>query len=73
MFLGESTMTDFLIIGKRRSNLLIRKIYQDHVQKGMEKMAAIGLCIHKILRIIYGILKHNRAFDPEVDRKNRLT
>ena len=34
-------------------------------------MAAIGLCMHKILRIIYGMLKHNRAFDPEVDRKNR--
>ena len=54
-----------------RSNPLIREIYQDRVQKGMEKMAAIGLCMHKILRIIYGMLKHNRAFDPEVDRKNR--
>lgn len=54
-----------------RSNPLIREIYQDHVQKGMEKMAAIGLCMHKILRIIYGMLKHNRAFDPKVDRKNR--
>ena len=54
-----------------RSNPLIREIYQDHVQKGMEKMAAIGLCMHKILRIIYGMLRHNRAFDPEIDRKNR--
>jgi hypothetical protein len=54
-----------------RSNPLIREIYQDHVQKGMEKMAAIGLCMHKILRIIYGMLKHNRAFDPKVDRKIR--
>jgi hypothetical protein len=54
-----------------RSNPLIREIYQDRVQKGMDKMAAIGLCMHKILRIIYGMLKHNRAFDPEIDRKNR--
>ena len=54
-----------------RSNPLIREIYQDRVQKGMEKMAAIGLCMHKILRIIYGMLKHNTKFDPEVDRKNR--
>ncbi len=54
-----------------RSNPLIREIYQDRVQEGMEKMAAIGLCMHKILRIIYGMLKHNTAFDPEVDRKNR--
>jgi hypothetical protein len=33
------------------SNSLIRDLYQKHVAKGMEKMAAIGLCMHKILRI----------------------
>jgi len=27
--------------------------------------------MHKILRIIYGMLKHSRAFDPEIDRQNR--
>ncbi|MEE9122459.1 MAG: transposase [Syntrophobacteria bacterium] len=54
-----------------RSNPLIRSIYLEHIQKGMEKMAAIGLCMHKILRIIYGMLKHNMVFDPEIDRKNR--
>ena len=54
-----------------RSNPLIRSIYLEHIQKGMEKMAAIGLCMHKTLRIIYGMLKHNMAFDPEIDRKNR--
>jgi transposase len=52
-------------------NPLIRSIYQEHCQKGMEKMAAIGLCMHKILRIIYGMLKHNKAFNPEIDLKNR--
>jgi transposase len=54
-----------------RSNPLIRGIYLEHIQKGMEKMAAIGLCMHKILRIIYGMLKHNMAFYPEIDWKNR--
>jgi transposase len=52
-------------------NPLIMGIYQEHVQKGMEKMAAIGLCMHKILRVIYGMLKHNNAFDPEIDFRNR--
>ena len=52
-------------------NPLIRGIYQEHVRKGMKKMAAIGLCMHKILRVIYGMLKHNSPFDPEIDRKNR--
>lgn len=55
-----------------RYNPLIQEIYQERVQKGMEKMAAIGLCMHKILRVIYGMLKHNKAFDPEIDRKNRV-
>ena len=54
-----------------QSNPLIHDIYLEHVQKGMNKMAAIGACMHKILRIIYGMLKHNRAFDPEIDRQNR--
>ncbi|MGA9263157.1 MAG: IS110 family transposase [Desulfobacterales bacterium] len=52
-------------------NPLISEIYQEHVQKGMKKMAAIGLCMHKILRIIYGMLKNNSPFDPETDRRNR--
>jgi transposase len=55
-----------------RSNPLIRSIYLAHIERGMEKMAAIGLCMHKTLRIIYGMLKHNMVFDPEIDRKNRV-
>ena len=52
-------------------NQLIQEIYNDRVEKGMEKMAAVGVCMHKILRIIYGMLKTNTPFDPEIDRKNR--
>jgi transposase len=53
------------------SNSLIRDLYQKHVAKGMERMAAIGLCMHKILRIIYGMLKNNTPFNPEIDLRNR--
>jgi transposase len=52
-------------------NPLIASIYKERLEKGMPKMAAIGYCMHKILRIIYGMLKTNRAFDPEIDRTNR--
>lgn len=52
-------------------NPLIREIYQERIGQGMEKMAAIGLCMHKILRITYGMLKSSSPFDPEIDRKNR--
>lgn len=53
------------------SNFLIRDLYQKHVENGMEKMAAIGLCMHKILRIIYGMLKNKTPFTPEIDLGNR--
>ena len=36
----------------------------------MNKTAAIGVCMHKILRIIFGMLKHNEKFNPEKDRAN---
>jgi len=54
-----------------RSNPLIRNIYLERTEKGMEKMAAIGLCMYKILRIIYGMLKHGKPFDPQIDLDNR--
>jgi len=54
-----------------QKNPLIKQIYQKRLQKGMSKMAAIGYCMHKILRIIYGMLKHNKPFDPKIDEQNR--
>lgn len=52
-------------------NPYIKEIYAMHLQKGMPKMAALGAVMYKILRIVYGMLKHNRQYDPEVDRANR--
>ena len=54
-----------------RSNPLIREIYLRKIDEGMSKMAAIGMCMHKILRIIYGMLLHNKPFDEDVDRRNQ--
>jgi hypothetical protein len=40
-------------------------------EKKKEKMSAIGIIMHKILRIIYGMLKNNQKYDPQVDQANR--
>jgi hypothetical protein len=56
--------------GAITSNPLIRDLYQKKLSEGMSKMAAIGVCMHKILRIIYGMLKNNQAFDPSIDKHN---
>jgi transposase len=52
-------------------NPYIKEIYATHLQKGMSKMASLGAVMYKILRIVYGMLKNNKPFDPEIDRVNR--
>lgn len=52
-------------------NPLIKEVYNRNLQKGKCKMDAIGVCMHKILRIVYGMLKNNQPFDPEIDRRNQ--
>lgn len=54
-----------------RDNPLIKEVYIRNLQKGKCKMDAIGVCMHKILRIVYGMLKNNQPFDPEIDRRNQ--
>jgi transposase len=53
-------------------NPLIREIYEKHQKQGKHNMAAIGICMHKILRIVYGMLKHNKPFNAHIDLANRL-
>jgi transposase len=53
-------------------NPLIKEIYRRHVSKGMNKTSAIVVCMHKILRIVYGMLKHKEMFNPEKDRANSI-
>jgi len=55
-----------------RCNPLIREIYEKHQKQGKHNMAVIGICMHKILRILYGMLKNNKPFNPTTDIANRL-
>jgi hypothetical protein len=52
-------------------NPLIKQIYEKHQKSGKHNMAAMGILMHKILRIIYGMLKNNKPFDPRIDIANR--
>ncbi len=54
-----------------KSNPLIKQVYEKHQQRGKHNMAAMGICMHKILRIIYGMLKHSKPFDPNIDIANQ--
>ncbi len=52
-------------------NDMITQLYEGYQKKGKRKMSAIGIMMHKITRIIYGMLKNKRAFDSKVDEVNR--
>ena len=54
-----------------KCNPLIKQIYEKHQKNGKHNMSAMGICMHKILRIIYGMLKHEKPFDPRIDIANR--
>ena len=55
-------------------NEMIKDLYNEYLERGISKMSAIGIMMHKILRIIYGMLKHNTKYDPEIDKayRNRM-
>jgi len=51
-------------------NPLIKQVYKNNLQKGKSGLSAMGVVMHKILRIVYGMLKTNTAFNPDIDIRN---
>lgn len=71
---GRSAPRQILYMVARSSiihNPLLKEVYINHLKRGNTKLSALGVCMHKILRIVFGILKHQKEFDPEIDRQNR--
>jgi transposase len=52
---------------KRPTNAL-HPCYQAFVTRGKAKMCALGALMHKILRIAFGVLKHDTPFAPNLAR-----
>jgi hypothetical protein len=55
-----------------RTDSYIKTIYQRELKKGKCKMSAIGVCMHKLTRIVFGVLKNNTPFDPNIDKQNQM-
>lgn len=49
----------------------LRSLYAKERQKGKAHDSALGVLMHKLIRIIYGMLKSNTAYDPGVDQLNQ--
>lgn len=43
----------------------MKAFYQRLIQAGKNKMQAVGALMHKLIRVIYGVLKSGQPFDPE--------
>ncbi len=54
-----------------RHNPVIHARYIESLAQNKCKMSAIGVCMHKLLRIVYGVLKSGVPFNPEIDQANR--
>ena len=70
---GSKTMREILFNITKCAivyNPVIKTTYEKKLSEGMSKMAAIGVCMHKTLRIIYGMLKHMQKFNPDIDKLN---
>lgn len=71
---GKASMRYILymiVYGSTVHNPILKEVYAKQLSKGKCRMSALGVCMHKTLRIIYGMLKNNKPFDPEIDKRNR--
>jgi len=69
---GEIRSTLYMVsISAVRCNTLIKQLYARFRAKRMKHYQAIGIVMHKMLRIIYGILKNKTEFSAATDELNQ--
>lgn len=49
----------------------LRNLYLKSVEKGMAKKSAICKIMSKMLRMLFGMLTHNKPYDPQIDTDYR--
>jgi transposase len=54
-----------------RSDSHMSSIYARHRANGKNHKQAIGVIMHKMVRVIWGVLTHEKAYDSSIDRANQ--
>lgn len=49
----------------------LRSIYAKHRSQGKNHNQALGVIMHKMIRIIWGVLNSRKPYDPKVDQENQ--
>jgi transposase len=52
-------------VSAKRFNPIVRAFCQRLLEKGLKPLEVIGAAMHKLLHLIYGILKSGKPFDPD--------
>ncbi len=48
----------------------IKALYEKYQKKGKSKLSTFGILMHKIARIIFGMLKNKTKYNPKIDENN---
>lgn len=59
------------VLSAVRFNPMFKAVYARFRAKGMNHKQAAGAVMHKMLRVIYGILKSKTAFNADIDEQNQ--
>lgn len=71
---GNPAMRAVLYIAANNAVLhepYFRSLYHHYSSKGKKHRAVMGIIMHKLLRIIYGMLKNKQSFNASVDEANK--
>ncbi len=49
----------------------MKAIYDNQIANGKKDKQAIGVVMHKMLRIIWGVLTSGKPYDPQIDKANQ--
>lgn len=71
---GDKHMRALLFVAANNviiHNPYFSSLYKKYLAAGKKPKVAKGIIMHKLLRVIYGMLKTQTAFDPQVDEMNQ--
>lgn len=71
---GNSAMRAVLYVAANNvilHNPYFKKLYNHYISKGKKRRAVVGIIMHKLLRIIYGMLRNHQPFDQDIDEANQ--
>ena len=54
-----------------RTDVHMHSIYKRHRANGKSHKQTIGIIMHKMIRIIWGVLTHQKTYDAKVDKANQ--